>query len=297
MNSSSSSKLASLGLIGLGLVLFAWQAKKLENNPEAEIPLNIMGMNRSPYGALMAIALQGQIDTNFHLGVTGTHHNHGPGGHHHHGPGDHDHDHDHHHGPSQLDQGTGGYMQKVIGILKRGHMRVTNPVPPSPGLRHHIRNELEDKLRFAYQLDPSHYANYNTLHFFLAEELNGPTAAPREIALLALGTYDYCMQQEADPRPVMTAVAACVNLLNLQITLLRRGALAYDPDMFTSTIQKMEKSFIKYQDLASAWNQAGTWETLSAARFEEHQRYTLFLFNQRTLTIQTIQKLHQEYQN
>lgn len=276
------------------MVLFAWQSKQLENNSEAETPLNIMGMNRSPYGGLMAIALQGQISTNFHIGFTASDDHSGCSG----CSGCASSGHHHHPSPDASAQRIGdGHMQGFIADMKQGRLAVTNPVPPSPGLRRYARKEVEEKLRFAYELDPSHYANYNTLHFFYAEQLNGSSAAAPDLDRLAWRTYDYCMEQEGDPRPALTAASACLNLINLKITQVRGGDIVYDETIFHPLVLKMDESFDKYHRLTCAWNESGSWRRLSAARTDELEQYALSLVNQRDLTIQIIERLHQEHRN
>src|SRR5690606_3062135 len=61
----------------------------------------------------------------------------------------------------------------------------TNPRPRTPAHTFYLRRQAEDKLRIAYELDPSNYANYNSYHLFLTEPQVGtrPTANADVLAL------------------------------------------------------------------------------------------------------------------
>jgi hypothetical protein len=70
-------------LFGCGAMMLSFSAHHMARNPELDTPLNPLGINRSPYGEVIAMAAQGPIDTYFHNG-SGHEHDH-----------DHAHDHDH----------------------------------------------------------------------------------------------------------------------------------------------------------------------------------------------------------
>ena len=57
----------STGLIGAGAIVWAVAGRPLIANPDLELPLNPLGINHSPYGEVIAMAMQGPIDTYFEL--------------------------------------------------------------------------------------------------------------------------------------------------------------------------------------------------------------------------------------
>ena len=69
----------STGLIGSGVLAWAFAGRPLVANPDLNAPLNPLGINGSPYGEVFAMAMQGPIDTYFHAGMGGESHNHAPG--------------------------------------------------------------------------------------------------------------------------------------------------------------------------------------------------------------------------
>jgi hypothetical protein len=54
------------GLIGSGVLAWAFAGRPLLANPDLRAPLNPLGINGSPYGEVFAMAMQGPIDTHFH---------------------------------------------------------------------------------------------------------------------------------------------------------------------------------------------------------------------------------------
>jgi hypothetical protein len=64
-------------------------------------------------------------------------------------------------------------FQNLLTSLEKASEIRTNPKSASEAHKRYLRRQVENKLRFAYQLDPAHYANYNSLHFFLTEPALG----------------------------------------------------------------------------------------------------------------------------
>ena len=62
-------------LFGCGAMMLSFSAHHMARNPELDTPLNPLGINRSPYGEVIAMAAQGPIDTYFHNG-SGHEHDH-----------------------------------------------------------------------------------------------------------------------------------------------------------------------------------------------------------------------------
>ncbi|NJM38672.1 MAG: hypothetical protein HC845_12855, partial [Akkermansiaceae bacterium] len=147
---NSRSKLTTFALLGLGMITWALAGHSLVKTREVVTPLNFMGINRSPYGEILAMAMQGPIDTQFNAV--------------------------HLFGGNQYaqwlnDQKKSGKslplpklapsvsdsMFNVVEFLGKTEQLSTNPRLPSEAHKLHLRRQAENKLRFAYQLDPSHY--------------------------------------------------------------------------------------------------------------------------------------------
>lgn len=55
--------ITSIMLIVLGATGFVWVTPSLSENKEIDVPLNVLGIKRSPYGEVIAMAMQGPIDS------------------------------------------------------------------------------------------------------------------------------------------------------------------------------------------------------------------------------------------
>ena len=165
--SHSASTFLTISLLAVGGAVCALTSSPLLSSKELDTPPNPFGINRSPYGEIFAMALQGPSDDNVHVGM---------------------------YGATMSEMGAAaknapkpgnllivkpetephpkpkwtlmGSMASLISKMQTGHIERTNPLPASEALKFYLRRQAEDKLRFAYNLDPSHSANYNSLHFF-----------------------------------------------------------------------------------------------------------------------------------
>jgi hypothetical protein len=257
-------------LIGSGVLAWAFAGRPLLGNPELKSPLNPLGINRSPYGEVFAMAMQGPIDTHFHAGLFGR------AGRQH---------------PDGVEPAAGTKEQAasqadrplakskaslpsrwkgMIASLSRVSEVRTNPKAASEALKRHLRREAEDKLRFAYQLDPSHYANYNSLHFFLTEPSIGtrPELTP-SAAKLAQDTIDYCLKQDHDPRPALTAAAACTNILHLMFADLQSDPPKYNVGQMRQCLNLLDHCIARYDEIAEQWDESNNWQLLSPQRITE----------------------------
>ncbi len=268
----------SAALIGSGVLAWALAGPPIITNPDLATPLNALGINRSPYGEVLAMALQGPIDTFFDAGMSGG------------APAPVESPADTSPNPSRIDR-----FETYLIALDQASTTRTNPTPGSEALKRHLRRQAEDKLRFAYQLDPAHYANYNSLHFFLTEPAVGthPELTP-SAAKLAQDTIQYCLQQDQDPRPALTAAAATTNIL---------GLILNDPNHLQSqaTTAQMRQYLIlldhclsRYDHLAQIWERAQQWERLSPQRIAECQERRQFIAKIRDAMNQSILHLEQQ---
>lgn len=278
MTRTSANYLTTAALLGTGVLAWAFAGRPLIANRDLAPPLNPLGINGSPYGEVIAMAMQGPIDTRFTIGLFGG--------------GSHQHDDAStcstcnketaaEEKPAEKPQSANPSLQarwnSLLNSLAKSSDIRTNPKPPSQALKLHLRREAEDKLRFAYRLDPSHYANYNALHFFLTEPQVGtrPELTP-SAAKLAQDTIDYCLKQQDDPRPALTAAAACTNILHLMFTDYRHSeAPKYTPSQMRQCLNLLDHCIQRYVAIATQWDKTMQWDLLSPQRIAEcEDRFT-----------------------
>lgn len=284
----SISNIISIALIGGGAAGFAIASKPLLKNKEADVPLNVLGINRSPYGEVFAMAMQGPIDTYFHAAEAKSHSCDDP-----------DHCQHHHIESSQdltIDKYTGldDRLRNFIDGMGKGLVERTNPKAATDGHKFFIRRGIEDKLRFAYNLDPGHYGNYNAYHFFLTEPQLGtrPELTPTA-AKLAQETISYCLAQRNDPRQALTAAAAAGNVIDLMFN--DRQVHPEEPNFSTKqmrdVLQVMDQAIGLYSHLSNEWASDGQWENLSELRLAEVEERFKFVLKIRQSQGEAIRRL------
>lgn len=281
---------SSACLIGVGVLAWAYAGRPLVADQDLKVPLNPMGINGSPYGEVLAMAMQGPIDTYSDMGMNGQGHQHGESD-----------EHEHHddvdktgtHEDAKQPASIGKRFEKFIAELSETPEIRTNPYSAGKALKLYLRRQAEDKLRFAYQLDPSHYGNYTILHFFLTEPAVGtrPQLTP-SAAKLAQDTIEYCLKQEHDPRPALTAAAAATNLIHLMFADLHTGE---KPKFTTAQMRQcldvLNFCIARYDQLAKEWDETKNWDLLSQMRIEECQERIRFVSKIRNDATQTILRL------
>ncbi len=293
------STISSLCLIGLGLLMAAWSGNRLLDRPEWRSPLNPLGINRSPYGEVFAMAMQGPIDTEFHVGMFGAtaeeaalrlrqhHHSRGEAT------------------AESLSEtlekaeaacqarpwNPSARLEAMIARMQVGHSSRTNPRIASKALRAFLRDQAEDKLRFAYQLDPAHYANYNALHFFLTEGISTHPESAASVMQLARETIDYCRTQQDDPRPALTAAAACTNALHLLFAEHRKSPQPGQVEQMHAYLKELDALIATYHRISAEWDQNQSWQRLSSQRIDECQSRITFISNIRNAAETTIRNI------
>ena len=250
---------SSTGLIGLGALAWAFAGRPLVNNPDLNSPLNPLGINGSPYGEVFAMAMQGPIDTHFH-GAWGA------GQAHRHADGEECDSCK----SSKPDPAGGSRFQSLLVSLEEAVTTRTNPKSATQAHKLYLRRQVEDKLRFAYKLDPSHYANYNSLHFFLTEPQLGtrPELTP-SAAKLAKDTIQYCLKQENDPRPALTAAAATSNILELMFNDQQNPQPRFNTTQMRQYLNLLDHCIGRYVTIAQQWDKSKQWGLLSPQRIAE----------------------------
>ena len=278
-----------LCLIGVGALAWIYAGRPLLANPELATPVNPLGINRSPYGEVFAMAMQGPIGTFTEIGMSGRPH--------HHAEGEKCNDCPQpspEASPEKPASTLNARMGMLLNTLHQASEARTNPKAASEALRRHLRREAEDKLRFAYQLDPAHYGNYNTLHFFLTEPALGtrPELTP-SAAKLAEDTIQYCLRQDQDPRPALTAAAAATNILHLMFSDQQSESPKFSTAQLRQCLALLDHSLARYAALSQMWDQSKNWDLLSPQRIAECQERFAFINKIREAAEQTILRLEQ----
>lgn len=254
----------SAALMASGVFLWAFAGRPLVVNPDLDAPLNPLGINGSPYGEVFAMAMQGPIDTYFHGAMSSGDHQHSA-----------DKGHDGNEAVATPNNETSSptlerRLENLLASLDKAAEVSTNPKSASAAHRRYLRRQVEDKLRFAYQLDPAHYANYNSLHFFLTEpELGTRPELTPSAAKLAEDTIQYCLKQEHDPRPALTAAAAASNILELMFNDQRNVSPKFNTIQMHQYLNLLDHCLARYVSIAKEWDETKNWELLSPQRIAE----------------------------
>jgi hypothetical protein len=282
-------------LFGCGAVMLSFSAHHMARNPELDTPLNPLGINRSPYGEVIAMAAQGPIDTYFHNG-SGHEHDHDHAHDHDHS-GQHEHEHEHKSAQASK-KSSAALPDQLRGFIDRLAAASTarnNPRPVTSAHQFYMRRKTEDKLRFAYNLDPAHYGNYNSYHLFLTESHFGTRRLLTPTAIkLAKETIDYCLAQKDDPRPALTAAAAASNILELMINNVRGTTPHFSTDHLKEALTVLDHCLASHHELSAQWLATGNWSRLSTFRIKETQERLHFITKVRDAEEKAIHLLEME---
>jgi hypothetical protein len=263
------STIISIALIGLGVAGFVITTPYLHDQPEIDVPLNVLGIKRSPYGEVIAMAMQGPIDSywvafedrSFKKPERDTQ-------------------------PSQSNQlksgqkiaahdftGLNERVRLLLEVLSAGLEERTNAFAASDAHKFYLRRKVEGKLRFAYELDPAHYGNFIAYQFFLTEPQLGtrPELTP-DAAKLAYETIRYCMNRRVDPREALTAASAAGNIIELMLNDRlhhENNVSRFSPAQMRDVLQVMDDAILLYLHLSDEWLEKGLWFNLSEYRITE----------------------------
>src|SRR5690606_6672564 len=128
---------------------------------------NPLGIKMSPYGQVFAMAVQAPIDSDWNA-------RNAKGGH---SCSEEHCDHPSHDAQASAADSNPASNAPLIARLEAAAKEQTNPRPPTPAHEFYLRQEVEKRLRFAWTLAPSHYANYHSYHLFLSESSVGTREA------------------------------------------------------------------------------------------------------------------------
>ena len=278
-------------LIGSGAVVWALAGQPLVLDRELRAPLNPMGINGSPYGEVFAMAMQGPIDTTFHASSGTGFHRHLPGK-----------DCKVCNKPADKAKPSANFKptlgqryQNLLTSLDKVEQIRTNPKAASEAHRLFLRRQAEDKLRFAFQLDKSHYANYNSLHLFLTEPSIGtrPGLTP-SAAQLAEETIQYCLKKQNDPRPILTAAGACTNVLQLMFADRKSVLPKFNTNQMRQYLMVLDHCIARYVTEAKAWDKSKNWDLLSPQRIAECDERFDFICKIRDAADKTVLRFESE---
>lgn len=280
----------SLGLIGSGVIAWALAGRPLTVDHDLKVPLNPMGINGGPYGEVLAMAMQGPINTYSEIGISGQAH--------HHGDGEQCDGHDDHASRAKSTPAPKHSFKQFLTSLEEATEARTNPYSAGEALKRYLRRQAEDKLRFAYKLDPSHYGNYNALHFFLTEPaVSTRPQLTRAAAKLAEDTIQYSLKQENDPRAALTAAAAATNILQLMFDDSKSTAPMFSTQQMRQFLSVLDYSLARYETLAKQWDASKNWELLSPQRITECDDRFHFMTKIRETSEKTIVRLESGLQH
>ncbi len=293
------------GLIGSGLLVWTITAGHIVKNPDLDVPLNPLGIKRSPYGEVFAMAMQGPIDNYFINGMGMVNQQRASNEpfpqnekkHESDGNWDHDRDNAATTDAKKTLSPNSRLLNLITSLNEASELR-TNPRPASDALKRHMRHEAEIKLRFAYELDPSHYGNYNSLHFFLSEPQVGTRPQlDAATAKLAQETINYCLKQENDPRPALTAAAACTNMLHLMFTEHNyKKSSDFTVVHMRQALNLLDDCLNRYNTIAKQWDESKNWELLSPMRVAECEERYRFISKIRDAAAKTVVRIESEAQ-
>jgi hypothetical protein len=265
--------LVSCGLIAGGLGLCLPIGRQLAGKADLRIPPNPLGIKTSPYGEVIAMAMQGPVDVYWRNaetnGVTIKSES-----------------------KSKIPIRDG--IRMFIEGLEQAAVERTNPRPASEAQKRFLRRQIEDKLRLAYELDPGHYGNYAAYHFFLSEPAVGTRRhLTSECVELAERTINYCFSRNDDPRHALTAAAAAGNVLLLIFNEVREGNARIPIDKMKEYLAVMDASIERYELLSAQWNKNGNWKLLSDSRMIECEDRFSYILKTREVSEKTIRRLEE----
>jgi hypothetical protein len=260
-----------------GVTLWSFGAHKLQAGGDFNFRPNPLGLKQSPYGQVIALAVQGGIDSDWH-GVEAAS--------------------DEHYcadcGHSHDDAGETCKTKQIsdpnslLGRLETAVTERTNTRPPTAGHKFYLRRQVEDRLKVAYELDPSNYANYNAYHLFLTEPSVGTRPVISDnVKQLADITIDYCLREDEDPRPALTAASATANILELMFVHKENFKI----EQMQKRLANLDWMLSKYRVLTVRWQESGDLERLSEARRLEMEERYKFITKVRDAAEKTIERL------
>ena len=202
----------------VGLALFVLASRSLREKDAFDYTPNIVSIKGSPYGKVLAFALQGPIDVYWHQGASHSDSESNASEKEKGEDGDQTKsDDENSHGEEIVERNVNlpirlrgkDHIKKMIGASHRN----TRGKPLSAEHQKFLQGVTEDKVRFSYELDPKNYTNYSNYHFFLAHSNLGHREADELGALeLSKKTLELCKRDLVDPASWLTASLAAYDI-------------------------------------------------------------------------------------
>lgn len=105
---------------------------------------------------------------------------------------------------------------------------------------------------------------------------------------------EYCLKREDDPRPALTAAAACTNMIHLMFADLRNDVRQYTVKQMREQLEKLDQCIARYDQIASQWDESKKWDRLSPDRVNECEERVFLNRNIRRAAEATISRLERE---
>jgi len=219
-----------LGGLALALIAQVFISLSFRGEGRFHHGQNVFGVFGSPYGKVVAAALQGPIHLMWH---DGRKHVHGTGeGEHTHGAGDEEvveelspEDKDLKEVEALLAEEKVKRRFSYADWVKQVNLiryKPTNPYQKTELHQQFIRGVIEEKIRFGWRMDPSHFDTFNMYHLFLTEtEIAKSQRDYLKSFSVAKHTLDYCQRFPYDPKANRTSVAAAQAIVDISLNFKR----------------------------------------------------------------------------
>jgi len=272
--------------------VFASASNKLNSDPDVHMPVNVMGVKKSPYGEVIAMAMQGPIENYWTEAGTRK-------------PvaSDAPENRQLEYAKSRESRTIEDYeswnhgLRFFIENLSQGLEERTNAFAASDAHNYYLRRQVGKKLRFAYELDPAHYGNYNAYHFFLTQPyLGSEPKLTSQVAKLANNTISYCLNRRVDPRESLTAAAAAGNILEMMLNNHfdnEEESVKYSIEQMRNILALFDQCLIHFHQLSDEWDEQGLWNNLSELRIIEAKDRIRFIRKVRDSQAQAISRLEE----
>lgn len=324
--------IATSALAVTGIGLWSYAGSSLAEDRRLDFVPNPLGIKMSPYGQVVAMAIQAPVEADFHASQGQNHDCHGEGcthedhlpatasaGHedhehgascdhegcdHHHDHGDHDHDATCDHEKCRHDHGDhdheGGEAEQapskpLLVQLNQAAVERTNPRPPSSQHAFYLRRQAEKKLHFGWSLDPSNYANYHTYHLFLSESSVGTLDARREDWIeraMAVARFTIDYSLRENHDPRPALTAAVAAASALELMQFEKESRSVEE--LRAMLATFDLALAKHAELSNAWVSSGAWANLSAMRQKEVNDRYKFLLKLRDANAQSVNRIENE---
>jgi len=259
-------------MVTAGVALAAAGLSGLRPHSSLRHSHNLMAVQGSAYGKLLARLSETTIDRVWHLGVEQIvpHYMSGKA---HGAPEKKEHP-----VPSVaakkdlLDQGKQWIQDRVVAQHDR-----TNPYSLNKSHLATVHRDIEKLLLRSFKLDPTHFGAYDSYHLFLTtSDFGGSPDAidqARRIAEVAIGA---AFHEKEDPEPWLTASAAGMNLFIMESNPYLKKNETIPLPLLEKYRNKIGYCLGKFDEVQGIAEKAGNWDRLSTDRQMEIAERSLF---------------------